>query len=846
MNSVLGRVCMPGMLPLILCLCAILAGCSAAEPPAESDAPTLDSVTSSSEYLPGFIDAYRDRDSGELYLVVEPEQLDRDILHFASFLDGNAFTGTQRGVFADESVLRLHRDYKRLEFRKINTAYYFDPDSALSRARDANLLPSVLAVAEILDEDEQGRLLIAANPVFLSEALLQIKRAEDPEAEPAFGLGEFSETRSSLLDVGNYPRNTDIAVSYVYEDPQPEVEGGRTLSDSRYVTVQVQHSLVEAPDDGFQPRTEDARVGYFTKQVTDMTSLDATPWRDPITRWRLEKKDPEAALSEPVKPIVFWLENTTPEIWRDTVRDAVLVWNQAFEAAGFLNAIEVRQQPDDADWEASDLRYNVLRWTSSEESPWGGYGPNFADPRTGEILGADIMLEYSWIRIFAERTGLYAPGSRGRSRDMCALGSHLKTQLALGRARLLGAGRADAESELVRQSLYDLVTHEVGHSLGLSHNFRASQLLTTAELSRASTDTDAPLIGSIMEYPTINLPDDDVESPRYFLTAPGPYDVWAIQFGYTPALADAEAEQARQTALLARSTEPELAFGLDSDALTTTTGVDPRVQRFDMARDPLVFAATRLRLLDQISAQLLAQYDRPGESWQALYDAYNSLHSERFRQLRAASRWIGGVYVDRAVQGQTGAGQPLSAVPEAMQRSAMALLSANLFAPGALTFDEALLRHLQQQRRGYQYDLRQDPQLHQQALRLQQTVLEQLLHPITLARINNSALYGNSYTLDKVLYDLRVAVFEADMQGSVDSIRQQLQREFVEQLLPVADPRLGSEHDHVSRGQAWYTLEQIADRLRQALDSDSATDAASRAHRLALLRRIETGLAPSA
>ena len=840
----------PGLLRLglLLPVLALAAACSSEAPPADPEAPTLASVLANSEHIPGFIDAYRDKTSGELFFLVTPEQLDQDILHFAYFKDGNAATYTQRGVHADESVLRLHRDFNRLQILKRNTAFYFDPASALARASEANLPAAVLAVVDILDEDDNGAILIAANAVFLSESLLQIKQAADPEEEPGFGLGELSETRSAIESVRGYPENTDIAVSYVYENPQPLVGGGSAQADSRFVSVNLQHSLVAAPPAGYEMRLADPRVGFFSHYVTDMTSLAAAPWRDPIKRWRLEKKNPLAARSEPVQPIVFWLENTTPLRWRDTVRDAVLVWNKAFEQAGFINAIEVRQQPDDAEWEAEDLRYNVLRWTSSTESPWGGYGPNFADPRTGEIIGADIMLEYGWIQVFSERQGLYEPAKgfakHGRRPHHCLAGPFLSQQLALGRTALsVGATVAD-EVEMVRQSLYDLVTHEVGHVLGLNHNFRGSQLMNTAALNQATTQSDAPIYSTVMEYPTINLPDAQVASPRYFLTQPGPYDIWAIQFGYTPALDDPQEEKARMDNLLGRSMEPALAFGVDADALTETSGIDPRVQRFDMAGDPLVFSRQRIELTRRLRAELLERYSLPGEDWQALMNAYRAVYSEHYRALRVAARWIGGVYNDRAVYAQPGATIPLTPAPAVLQREAMQLLRDGLFSPGALDTDAALLRHLQRKRRGNSHwYVADDPKFHDQALTLQRMALSQVLSPVTLARVNDSVLYGNGYSLDEILSDLTRAIIEEDINDSVDTIRQQLQREYIEQLLLVADARLGSAHDHVSRGQAWYVLEKIRDTLQSILRDGTVMDAASRAHRVALMRRIEVGLA---
>ncbi|MBK9794283.1 MAG: DUF5117 domain-containing protein [Sphingobacteriales bacterium] len=151
---------------------------------------------------------------------------------------------------------------------------------------------------------------------------------------------------------------------------------------------------MEVPQNNFKPRYDDPRVGYFMEKVTDQTSTSPTPWKDLIHRWNLVKKNPTEKLSEPVKPIVWWIENTTPKEFRPIIKNAVLAWNEAFETAGFKNAVECYEQPDTASWDAQDIRYNVIRWTSSPRPPYGGYGPSFVNPRTGQILGADIMLEF--------------------------------------------------------------------------------------------------------------------------------------------------------------------------------------------------------------------------------------------------------------------------------------------------------------------------------------------------------------------------------------------------------------------------------------------------------------------
>jgi hypothetical protein len=278
------------------------------------------------------------------------------------------------------------------------------------------------------------------------------------------------------------------------------------------------------PEEGYEPRADDFRVGYFGQRVTNLTDTSVTPYDDVINRWRLVKQDPDAEISDPVEPIVWWIENTTPVELRDTIRDAALTWNIAFEAAGFSNAMEVRVQPDDADWDAGDIRYNVLRWTSSPTPPFGGYGPSFTNPRTGEIIGADIMLEYvfltnriryselfdvaglsQWLPAeqLAEATGEPVIEHRARAHGaMCNFAEHLQMETLAGLAALQAQGATTVKmNELIRQSLHYLVIHEIGHTLGLMHNMRASSTISLEELANGETVT-----GSIMDYPALNLP----------------------------------------------------------------------------------------------------------------------------------------------------------------------------------------------------------------------------------------------------------------------------------------------------------------------------------------------------
>ena len=348
----------------------------------------------------GLFPLYRDPENGNVYMEIDADQLGDEFIYFLYTENGPVEAGHFRGNFRDNRIVRFNRRYDRVEVEAVNTNYYFEPGNPLARAADANIARAPLANLPIAAESaDKRKILISADALLEKEVLARVQPWQSPEAKPgeAFALGELSAEKTQIRDYGNYPENTDIRVEYVYDNPKPINQGDLDITDPRSVAILVQHSFIAMPREPFQPRLDDFRVGYFTTQSTDLTSSSFTPYRDIIHRWRLEKQDPSAAVSDPVKPITFWIENTTPAELRPLIRDAALAWNEAFEAAGFSNAVQVREQPDDARWSAGDVRYNVLRWTSSPNPPFGGYGPSFVNPRTGEILGADIMLEYVFL-----------------------------------------------------------------------------------------------------------------------------------------------------------------------------------------------------------------------------------------------------------------------------------------------------------------------------------------------------------------------------------------------------------------------------------------------------------------
>ncbi|RYY94295.1 MAG: Matrixin, partial [Chitinophagaceae bacterium] len=527
-----------------------------------------------------------------------------------------------------------------------------------------------------------------------------------------------------------------------------------------------------------------------------------------------------------------------------------LQWNKAFEGAGFRDALRVEQMPDTATWDPSDLRYNVVRWVSSAQPPYGAIGQYTTNPRTGQILGADVTIEWytgSATPILEEllSRNTTAYGQTAETTDLsgnalCTIADALKSGFLAGSTALEGAGRSPEELSLMhRQFLTYLVMHEVGHTLGLNHNMKGSQLWTPAQINDTALTHQWGLLGSVMDYPAVNIARDPKKQGDYYTTKEGPYDDWAIAFGYTP-YADSSAEVAGTAALLSKSTDPKLAFGNDADDMRTPgKGMDPRANVDDLTSDAIGYAAERLQLLRSLVPGLVRHYSKPGQSWAELRVRFASLQAQRQQAIGAVSRYIGGVYVDRSFPEQHSATKPFTPVPLAQQKRAMQVLKQYVFAPDAWMADTALLPYLQPQRRGFNQNPYGDDYKATNAALAQQYngALAHLLHPATLQRLTNSRLYGNRYSVADLLGDLDAAIFAADERGTVNVYRQNLQSEYVRLLLEVVTDRL-NQYDAVAQAAALDAVQRI--RVRQA--AAPSPNAETRAHRASLVYLIRKAL----
>jgi len=846
------------------CSCAAIAQETKPAGPQASDSSkskkpaNLSDKVKTSHKIDGLFTLYQDTATGSLQIYVKKNQLGKEFIYQSFSMGGPTSLFLNQNMIRATWVFKIQKAFDKLEFSQVNTNFYYDKNNAVSKAANVDVTGAIFYSDKVAAEDTAGY-LISGDGLFLSEKLDPIRPLLPPTLPPGtvFSLGTLNPAKSKYDKVRSFPNNTDVIVDLAYDNPTPYNGGGKDITDARYNRIKFQHSFLEMPKNDFRPRRDDPRIGYFMQEVDNLTSIKVADYRDMINRWNLVKKDPNAALSEPVQPIVWWIENTTPVEYRQTIMEAGLKWNEAFEKAGFKNAVVMKIMPDDADWDPADIRYNVIRWVSSPYPSYGAIGPSFVNPETGEIIGADITVEWfsgSAIPIQEELfTGYPAIGEMQTEKDptklflsaadqkhwmSCNLAQELKSQFTTGLTVLDVDGASPKEiSEMHKQFLYYLIMHEMGHTMVLNHNMKASQMLSPSDINNTSLTHSEGLQGSVMDYPAINVSSDRAKQGDYYTTKVGPYDTWAIEYGYKP-FAPGD-EDAGLKKILERSGEPALAFGNDADDMRSFgNGVDPRVMINDMTSDMVGYAEDRLKLVNSLMGKLKNKYTKNGQSYQELRSRYGNLNGQRANMFNAVSRYIGGVYIDRCYPEQNSTNKPLTPVSAATQKKAMELLSKYLFAPNAFDADAPLFPYLQAQRRGYNFfGNTEDFKIENLIMAIQLNVVAYILYPVTTARIDNTSLYGNTYSIADVMSDLTKAIFDADKNGAVNLYRQNLQTEFVKGAANIANSTAG--YDNPTKAAALNTLKKIKTLLAIAVSPNEQT----KAHRIQLNFLIDKALA---
>ena len=717
------------------------------------------------ELIEGLFDIYYETEEDTYYTIVNEEDLSKEFIYFYYIISGAQAGGASGGDMGDSSVLEFRKFKDDLALYKKNTIFNYDQSNNISKSTLTNILESFVGRFEV-KINEEDKYLINIDKLFLGEMLVGLTPPKEYAEYYSLILGRIDDKKTYISRVKNYPKNTSIEVTYGFFNPSPKASVD-AVPDARYSSIVARHMFVEMPDSDYEPRVADQRIGYFSTKITDLSTYDYFKGKDLINRWRLIKKDPSAELSEPVNPIVFWVENSTPEEIKPFVVEAIELWNIAFEKAGFKNAVVAKIQPDDAEWDAGDVQYNVIRWASTPSPRYSGYGPSVANPRTGEMIAADIVQEFNSI----------------------SYGYRLR--------KIWGY---DEENDPLRQWIVSLTLHEIGHTLGLRHNFKASWLYDATEIHDKSI-TGNNHIGSVMDYDPINIAPEGVQQGNYFPTEPGPYDIWAITFGYTQEMSDAD----RQS-LLAQSTKPEFIFGTDDDAMGSPGGnTDPRNKRYDMSSDPITYTVQRLQIIDNKINELPEIFNEPGSTYTELKATFDSLLRDKGRFAESIAIQIGGVYSNRLVVGQESGMTPFEVVPYKEQKRAMKALNEHLFANDAFVFSPEILKLLQSEKRAASYgNSDDDPKIHDRVLRMQTSALSFILHPRVMKRLTNSSKYGNEYLPNEVLQDIFDGIFVA--REIPNTFKMNLQSAYVDGLInAMSDDR----YDEISRSAIFNSLLKI-------------------------------------
>jgi hypothetical protein len=871
---VLGTVCAGLLANMAPCTAALAADEEAAAKPnadaaAKDGAPKPDvgepkpfnEVIKGATEHPGYFTAWEKE--GKVWIEVPDERLEQPF-----FFEGNVSNSLgERGAYASQmgtSAMAVFRRVRNsMQLIAVNAAYRATPGTPAALAVRQSFSDSLIGSAPVMSkrDPERKSVLVDAGPLLLRDILGYSTALESSfRLTYALDAGNSSFSRVRIDDqsaVFSVLAHFSIARLPGFVSPENKFppQPPRTVPDPRSFFVGFVYSFVPLPAEPMRPRPADDRIGYFQTSIGDYSNDDAPNARvHYITRWRLEKKDPAAALSEPKQPIVFWIDRNVPERYRQAIIDGILEWNKAFERVGFRDAIVARIQPDNADFDTLDARHASVRWFVGVDVGFA-IGPSVVDPRTGEILDADIGLSDAFTRRARQLVSEELPPRPGMSpqmspwfRDPCAYERGAADELGFGldllAARTGAAPDGPEADRFALQYLKDVVAHEVGHTLGLRHNFHASTIRSSAQLDDAAFTREHGLAGSVMDYLPINIAPPGTRQGEYVMSSIGPYDYWAIEYGYRPIEPAQEAAELERIA--GRSTEPELVFATDEDASAGADGADPEINRFDLGSEPLAYYQRRFELSRELWDRMQSRPMQPGENYLVL-----RRNLERgFRQIERAAplvaKYIGGVHTTRD---HAGTGRALTEpVAAATQKQALTLLARELFAEQSFRFKPEFLGRV-----GIDYLDREQPEasntarfeLGPRVLKIQKEVLDHVLSDEVAARMLSSEYVaerpGEGLRLAQLYDQLQGAIWsELDAQHDIPLMRRNLQREHLKHLVAaLLKPAAGAQADvhSLSRVNAL----KLRDRAQHALAGRTLSPEA-RAHLQQTVAMIDDGL----
>ncbi len=842
-------VCILAIFGIFLALCPI-ARADDNGPPMAYDKWTADKTSQ-----PGIFPIWRD--GSHVYLEATTAQLGKDYIEDAipasglggwDITPGNPYFGAAR-------LIRFARTGDRVAITWPNTAFVAPEGSNARNAVDQTFAASVVAVAPIVAEDAvAGKIVFDAAPLLgdvtdFTDGINQSIGITDPQAQY-----HLDPDRTYFGATKAFPDNDVIEVDQTFASAAPPASVDN-VPDPRSLQLKVDYNILAAPADGYMPRVADERVGFYPNIQLQYgnDAVDARQVRY-IMRWNFAPADPSRP-SAATRPLVFYLSNTIPARYHDTVRDALLEWNKAFSQIGILNAVQVRDQPSDPAWDAQDLRYNVVRWLTESNSGGFAQAGSVWDPRTGELIHVGIVLDSDLM------TGSYVdwrdfadPARADAAMTEAAYGRGMRAQAAFGRTALavMGALGTPAQQNAFDQSyLRSIVLHESGHEMGLQHNFIGSEAYTARDLQSKAFTSKYGVASSVMEYAPLNLWPKGTGQGDYWQTTLGPYDYFVIHWGYA-AIRGARTPQDEVPTLkrwAASWSDPRRSFAMDEDvSYFNAHAIDPRVSHWDLTDDNLGWCQVQLRMSSDLVRSIAARYPRSGDGFDPARTAFADLIGHYTTNAFILEHYIGGEYVNRSHAGDPGFnGIPLSAVPRSDEQRAFGLMDRYVFSDGAWDFSPSLLRRLvytewvtdfPQPQWAYDPQPRHDMPISVIAQQLQAGLLGRMFQPLMLQRLDDLSMKypaGSTMSLSDLFGWTRKSVFgDLDTNGLADvpEIHRDLQQTYARMLAHmVLHPDDGTPYDAQSLARS--ELKALQASTHRALAS-AKLDSVTRAHLEAL------------
>lgn len=879
---------------LVACLCAMLLAPTAFAGPDKPDFPPFDEFAKDYHKVlgpqgeSGFLPIYHKDKGDELLAVIPRAMIGQNFLIANSIAGGEGLAGSMWGSM----VVQWQEKDKQLVLIAPETRYEKGGGSAVSEVINRTYTDRIVLATPIVSK-RGGDPVIDLDRVFKSD-FANVGRV--------YG-GRMDGSLSRWAELKAFPNNVELTVDAAIMQQQ----GG--------VRAKVHHSLVKLPQSDYKPRKADSRIGYFlTARMNWSKDHNAdTVFDRYINRWDVRKAQPDKPVSDvdPDYQITFYIEKTVPVKYRRYVREGILAWNRAFEAAGIRNAVQVIQQTDTNEYkdiDPEDVRYSFIRWIVSGRA--FARGPSLSNPFTGQILDADIVFDDALARSFQRSyetfsgtamsdgydeqlssffkqhpewafkptmeyllPGQVKYGGVDNSLDprikaemeyhhaTCTCAQGIAHDMAFNLAALQAAGKANLTDQYVGQMIRYVTTHEVGHTLGLRHNFKASSWKPVDAIMNHN-DPNEPTVASVMDYVAAIVAPEGTDQKFFATPVVGPYDTWAIQYGYQNHTSDMDAtnEDEMLKQIASRCAEDGLDYATDED--TMFFAPDPLVNRWDNGSDLLDYARQRMDMVRNLQSDMLDWAVKDGDSYNKLRNQFDMLLSEYSRSAGFASRYLGGQYAHRDHKGDPHARPPLEIVNAGKQRAAMDFLVNTIFSDKEFRFEPKLLNRLAAGRWNHwgsdAMDTQLDYPIHDRIAATQFMTLFRVLNPVTLNRIHDAELKvpadQDAVTAPDVLTAVNDAIWTelketpgrryTNREPYISSIRRSLQRQHLNMMLNMVLSKPGETVHADIQSVAVMKLRELASRMGEVLANggQEKLDGFTRAHLDACKSRIDRAL----